>query len=112
MKDAVAFINPVTLFPLTSKNASFNTDKWAINNNTSVAIELHTISASSLAATATIQGSLDGSSWFSLKDMQASITGDDDIFWTLSQLDSLIYLRVSVSITAGSAIFSIQARAV
>ena len=112
MKDAVAFINPVTLYPLTSKSASFTTDKWAINNNTSIALELHTISASSLACTAVIQGSLDGSSWFDLKDMTATISGNDDVFWTLSQLDSLIYLRVSVSLTAGSAIFSIQARAV
>ena len=111
MKDAVSFINPVTIYPLTSKSQSFTTDKWAINNNANVTLELHTISSSGLSCTAKVQGSLDGSSWFDIKGMQVTISGNDDVFWSLSHIDSVYYLRVSVTIIAGSAIFNIQGRA-
>jgi len=109
-KDQVAYIEAVTLLPLTSKSASFNSNNISINNNASIYIELHTVSSSSLSCTAIIQGSLDGSSWLTLDSTIAMITGDDDILWTISQVDALRYLRVSVTRTAGSAIFSILYR--
>lgn len=110
MKDAVVYSKPVTLLSFTSKNATFNSDQFPINNNSSVTIELHTAVSSSLDCTAYIQGSLDGSSWFNINSMESKITGDDDILWTFTAIDSLMYLRVSVSFASGSAIFSISYR--
>lgn len=112
MKDAVAYVNPVNLLYLTSKSSSFQTDKWAINNNTNVSFSLNTIASSGLIAQAKIQGSLDGSTWYDLKNMKADINGDDDILFTINNLDSLFYFRVNIIIVSGSAIFNIVARAV
>lgn len=109
-KDQVASIEPVTLLPLTSKSSSFNSNNISVNNNPNIQIELHTVSSSSLACSALIQGSLDGSSWLTLDSTSASITGDDDVLWSLAQIDALRYLRISVTRTAGSAIFSILYR--
>lgn len=110
MKDNVSYVEPKSLLPLTSKSASFNSNAIAVNNNGDIQIEMHTVSSSSLACTAKIQGSLDGSSWLTLDSTTATITGDDDILWSLSEINALMYLRVSVTRTAGSAIFSISYR--
>lgn len=110
MKDAVVYSKPVTLLPLTSKSLTFNSDQFPINNNSSVTIELHTAISSGLTCTAYIQGSLDGSTWFNLKSTEASITNDDDILWTFTAIDSLMYLRVRVVVASGSAIFNILYR--
>ena len=109
-KDGVSYPEAKVLFPAISKSASFNSDKFAVNNNENVQIELHTISSISLACTAKIQGSLDGSSWLTLDSTTATITGDDDILWSLSDVDALMHLRVAVTRTAGSAIFTINYR--
>ena len=109
-KDQVAYSQSVTLLPLTSKSTSFNSDKIAVNNNPNIQIELHTVSSSSLNCTTKIQGSLDGSSWLTLDSTTATLVGDDDILWTLAQCDALMYLRIAVTRSAGSAIFSIAYR--
>ena len=44
--------------------------------------------------------------------MKTKVTGDDDILFTLTQLDPLYFIRVGVTIFEGSSIFNIQARAV
>jgi hypothetical protein len=111
MKDAVAYVEPISLLALTSKSSDFVTDKIALNNNSSVSIELNALISSGLSAVANVQGSNDGSSWFNIKAMQALISGDDNIYWTLSQLDAILYMRMSVSISSGSAIFNIIYRA-
>lgn len=111
MKDAVAYLHPVTLLKPTSKNANFNTDLWAVNNCHAISIVMNVIAASGLSGTVQIQGSLDNSTWINLKNMKASFSGDDDILFSLTDLDPLYYVRVSVTISSGSAIFNIQARA-
>lgn len=109
-KQQVVYSLPKTLLELTSKNASFNSEQFPVNNNPNIQIELHTLSASSLNSVASIQGSLDGSSWLTLDNTQATITGNDDILWSLSSIDALMFLRVSVVISGGSAIFNILYR--
>jgi hypothetical protein len=109
-KDNVSYISKKTLLELTSKNASFNSESFAVNNNENIQITLQTVSASSLVSSAKIQGSIDGSSWFDLDSTSATITTNDDILWSLSQIEGLQFIRVSVTITSGSAIFSISAR--
>ncbi len=111
MKDAVAYVEPIQLFPIASKNSSFSTDKIALNNNSSVSLELHATISSGLSATANVQASNDGTTWFNVKAMQAFLSSDDDIYWTLSQLDAIMYLRLDVSISSGSAIFNVLYRA-
>lgn len=111
MKDAVAYVEPIQLLPLTTKSANFTTDKIALNNNSNVSIELNALISSGLSAVVNVQGSNDGSAWFNIKAMQALISGDDDIYWTMSDLDAIMYMRLNVSISAGSAIFNIKYRA-
>lgn len=111
MKDAVAYVEPIELLPLTSLSANYSTNKIALNNNSNVSIELHAMLNSGLSASVDIQGSNDGTNWFNVKSMTALLSGDDDIFWTMSQLDAIMYLRVNISISAGSAIFNIIYRA-
>lgn len=111
MKDAIAYVEPIQLLPLTTKSSSFTTDKIAINNNSNVSLELHAMLSSGLLSTASVQGSNNGTTWFDIKAMQATISSDDDIYWTLSQLDAIMYLRLSVTILSGSAIFNIIYRA-
>lgn len=112
MKHAVSYLEPVNLLNLTTKSSSFNTDKWAINNNYSISVVVNTISSTGLIADIKIQGSLDGTTWLDLKYMKTKVTGDDDVLFTLTQLDPLYFIRVSVTIFEGSSIFNIQARAV
>lgn len=101
---------PKTLLEATSKNASFNSDKFAVNNNKNVCITLHTSAQSSLNSTCLIQGSQDGTTWADLTATSTSVTTNDDVMWTLHQLDAVMFIRVKVTISAGSAIFIIIAR--
>jgi len=109
-KDNVSYIQKISIFDLTSKNSSFNSNSFAVNNNENIQITLQTISASSLNCTAKIQATIDNSSWFDLDSTTATITTNDDVLWSLSQIEGLLFVRVSVTINAGSAIFSISAR--
>jgi hypothetical protein len=111
MKDAVAYLHPVTLLKPTTKSENFNTDLWAINNNNAISIVMNIIAASGLSGTVQVQASLDNSTWINLKNQKTSFAGDDDILFTLTELDPLYYIRLSVTISSGSAIFNIQARA-
>lgn len=110
MKDNVSYILSKVIFELQSKSASFNSDSFAVNNNENIQITLQTVSASSLNCTAKIQGTIDNSSWFDLDSTTATITTNDDVLWSLSQIEGLLFVRVSVTINSGSAIFSISAR--
>jgi hypothetical protein len=109
-KSQVEYQLPTTILNATSKNATFNSDQFPINNNKSITISLHTSASSSLSCVAKIQGSHDGSTWFDVSTTSATISGNDDVYWTLSQLESLMFVRVRVTFTTGSAIFMIIAR--
>ena len=109
-KQQVVYTSPEILLPVSSKNASFSSDKFPVNNNPNIQIEMHTISASNLSCSAAIQGSLDGASWLTLDNTSATIVGNDDLLWTLSQIESLMYLRLIVTLTSGSALFNILYR--
>lgn len=111
MKDAVPNIEPKVFLPLTLVTESMNTDPWAINNNYAVSIELQTSLSSEFTASATIQASVDGMTWHDLTAMQASIAGDDQILWSMTELGSLQYLRVKITMGSGSALFYIIGRA-
>ena len=106
----VEYSFPEELLALTSKTASFVSPKFAVNNNPNLSLSLHSMANFGLTGTANIQGSHDNSVWFDLRDTETTIAGDEDILWTLAELQSLMYVRVSVVITAGSALFKIIAR--
>lgn len=111
MQDAVANVKVWTVLEPTSLSSSFDSDQFAINNNVNITFELRTMLSSSFAATAKIQASLDASNWIDLSSTSLSISGNDSLLWTLGCLDSLMFLRVAVTITSGSSVISIYARA-
>jgi DNA relaxase NicK len=106
----VEYSFPEEILSLSLKAASFDSQKFAVNNNPNLSFSMHIMLNSNLDATAVIQGSHDNSVWFNIKGTETDIEGDDNILWTLSELQSLMYLRVSVLINAGSALFKIKAR--
>lgn len=112
MQSNVEYITTTTLSPLESKNASFNSNNLSINNNKNISLEMQIVSSSGLSASAKAQVSLDGTNWIDLPGTSSTITGDDDILWTISEVSSLNFIRISVTISAGSAIFYIIGRAV
>lgn len=109
-RSQVDYVFPKEILGLVAKSSSFNTEKFPVNNNENLSISLHVIGSTGLSATAKIQGSHDYSMWFDLLETDATIAGDDDILWTLSELKSLMFVRISVTITAGSALFNAIAR--
>lgn len=110
MNSQVDYILPQTILELTSKNSSFNSGIFAVNNNKNVSIMMHTSSPSSLNCTAKIQGSNDNSTWVDIASTSVTVTGVDNVLWTMSELHGLIYLRVSVTMNSGSSLFLIEAR--
>ena len=106
----VPYVAPTLLLASTSKSSSFNSDQFPVNNNPNIQITLHVTTVSGVSCTAKIQGSLDGSTWLDLDSTSATISANDDVLWTLSQIDSLMYIRVAVTFVSGSAIMSILYR--
>ena len=106
----VEYSFPTELLPLTSKSASFVSPKFAVNNNPNLSLSLHSMASFGLSGSARIQGSHDDAVWFDLRDTEASFVGNEDILWTLAELQSLMYVRVDVTLAAGSALFKIIAR--
>jgi hypothetical protein len=106
----VEYSFPEELLGLTSKSTSFVSPKFAVNNNPNLSFSMSVMVSSGLDATATIQGSHDDVVWFDIKGTETDVLGDDDILWTLAELQSLMYLRVGVLINTGSALFKIKAR--
>lgn len=111
-KDNVSYITKYSIFDAQSKSASFNSNAFPVNNNQNIQLILNTISSSSLDCQVKIYGSIDGSTWVYLDSCNAFLTGDDDVLFTLSEIEALQFVRVSVTINTGSAIFSISARGV
>lgn len=103
-------ILPQILLELSSKNASFSTGVFPVNNNTNVILTLHTSLPSSLVASAKVQGSQDQSTWFDLPSTDISITTTDDVAWSINSLHGFIYLKLLVTITSGSANFLVYGR--
>ena len=109
-RSQVDYVFPKEILGLVAKSSSFASEKFPVNNNENLSISLHSIGSIGLSAVAKIQGSHDDSMWFDLLSTDATITGDDDVLWTLSELKSLMYVRVYVTFTSGSALFNIIAR--
>jgi hypothetical protein len=97
---------------LESKNASFNSIVLPINQCKSISIQATTSSSSSLKATIEIEGSIDGDSWAPLKGTFTNLTGDITLLFSLSDLNSLGYIRASVTIDQGSSLFYIIGRTI
>lgn len=112
MSSEVVNQKPFIVLPSTSKVSSFTSDQFPINNTENQTIQISTISSSSLNALVKAQVSLDGSSWFDLSTKTVTITGDDNKTFSIESLKSFMYMRISVTISSGSAIFSIIARCV
>lgn len=106
----VDYIEPTIIKELSSVAASFNSEKFAVNNNKNISFILSIALASSLDGSAKVQGSHDASTWIDLSSTSATFTGDDDILWTLSEVESLMYLRLAVTVSTGSSVMQILAR--
>lgn len=98
---------PKTILEATSKSGSFTSNKIPIDANNNLAISVHTASSSSLECVCIIQTSHDGETWFDLPGTDLFINDDGDFLWTLNDINALMQVQVSVSISAGSAIFQI-----
>lgn len=106
----VEYIKPTIIYPLSSKSSSFISDQFPLNNNPNCSITLITSISSSFTGFGTIQGSLDGQTWFDLNGTTATINGDDEILWILNAVQSLMYVRLSVVVSTGSSIVQALAR--
>lgn len=106
----VEYSLPTELMPLSVKSASFVSNQFPVNNNPNLSFILSIAASSSLSGTAKVQSSNEDGNWIDIKGTQTNITGDDEILWTLSELQSLMHLRLSVAVSSGSGIFKIIAR--
>ena len=109
---AVENVEYAIIQPLQSKSSSFTSFYLPVNQCESVTIQLTTSSSSSLSAKVEIEGSIDGDSWSPLKGTFTDIVSDVTLIFSLSDIKSLGYVRATVTISAGSAIFYIIGRAV
>lgn len=100
------------IFPSESKNSDFTSSDLAMNNCNQVTVHILVSSASSLNAEATLQFTIDGTSWLTYNDSKVYLNRDDDIFITLNDVQSFLRMRVNVDLLTGSAIFKITARTV
>ena len=102
----VEYSLPFELLPLVSKSSSFESDKFPVNNNPNISISLSLVLSSGFSGSGVVLASQDDSTWFELTGTTATITGDDDVLWTLSELQSIMYLKVGVTIDSGSGIMA------
>lgn len=106
----VPVILPKTLIELTSQSSNFHSNQISIDANNQYVISLHVSSSSALEAFAKIQGSQDGSTWFDLNNTETFIKSDDDIFWLLTDIRPVMFIRLDVNIITGSALFMAVSR--
>lgn len=112
MRSQIDYIEPSVLKDLSAESSDFTTNKLAINNNFSISIWLSVSVATGLKCRAFIEASINMTDWYELQDTSSFIVDADDINWTLSNLESVKYVRVSCNVREGSAIFYCEARAV
>ena len=106
----VDYVSPKELLPITVKTTSFASEQFAVNNNPSISFNLYAMLSSEFTGSAKAQGSLDGTTWVDLRETTAILSGDDEVLWTLSELQSLMFVRLYVTISSGSAAIQILAR--
>ena len=99
-------IKNFTLYPSTSKNATFSTDAVNIENDLMVALAMTTSSHSSLNVSIQLEVSLDNTNWVA-SGSPVAVTTNTTTMFTL-QDNPYSYTRLTSTFTAGSATFVAQ----
>lgn len=101
---------PFTLLDWSSKSSDFNSNPIPLDANKTSCITIHVAASSNLKCVAQIQASQDGSTWMDLSGASQFINDDGDYLFNLTDIQSIMFLRVSMKITQGSALFIMSAR--
>jgi hypothetical protein len=99
-------IKNFTLYPSTSKNATFSTDAVNTENDLTVALAVTTSAQASLNVSVQLEVSLDGTNWVASGSPVAVTTNTTTMF--VLQDNPYTHARLTSTFTAGSATFVVQ----
>lgn len=96
-----------SLFNQSAQSVNFTSETIPFSGLLNASIVAKVSNSVSLTSVAKVEASINGVDWFTLTGTEQQMTVNDNYAWVLSDLGSINLLRLSVTISAGSATFEV-----